>query len=82
MRYGRLKTSPRLQRALKALQDAPGELSTLEWAKAASICAVNSVAAELRANGAEIKCRQVVEDGDRRWYYTLTKSPEGFNAKA
>lgn len=77
MRYGRLKTSPRLQRALKALQDAPGELSTLEWAKAANICAVNSIAAELRANGADISCRQIVQDGQRRWFYLLAKSPEG-----
>ncbi|WP_299370496.1 hypothetical protein [uncultured Tateyamaria sp.] len=77
MRYGRLKSSPRLQRALKALQDAQGELSTMQWAQAAKICAVSSVAAELRANGAQISCRQATEDGQRRWYYTLLKSPEG-----
>ena len=78
MRYGRLSTSPRLQRALKALQTADGELSTMELAQRAKICAVNSVVAELRANGAEILCRRAHKDGQRRWYYTLTKSPKGY----
>ncbi len=37
---------------------------------------MNSVIAELRENGVEITCRQVVEHGERRFYYTLVKSPE------
>ena len=80
MHYGRLKTSPRLQRALHALQRANGELSTMELAKRARICAVNSVIAELRANGAEITCRTAHDGKQRRWFYTLVKSPKGYDA--
>ncbi|MCZ4258646.1 hypothetical protein O4H53_24155 [Sulfitobacter sp. G21635-S1] len=76
MHHGRLSSSPRLQRALRALQAANGEISTRELAERAEICAVNSTIAELRANGAEINCRQEVKDGKRRFYYTLLKSPE------
>ncbi|APE43623.1 hypothetical protein BOO69_09510 [Sulfitobacter alexandrii] len=76
MHHGKLSTSPRLRRALRALQHAKGELSTRDLAEQADICAVNSTIAELRANGAEITCRQEVKDGQRRFYYTLTKSPE------
>ena len=79
--HGNLSTCPRLKRALRALQDASGALSTQELAFEAGICAVNSVIAELRENGAEIICQQRVnEDGQRRWLYTLIKSPEGYDA--
>lgn len=81
MNYGRLATSPRLQRALRALQRAEGEISTMELARRARICAVNSVVAELRRNGAKINCRQVTEGKKRRWFYTLIASPEGYHAK-
>lgn len=76
MHHATLKSSPRLQRALRALQAANGEISTMELIKEAGICAVNSVIAELRANGAEINCRQEVKDGQRRFYYTLLKAPK------
>ena len=76
MHHGRLSTSPRLQRALRVLQAADGEISTYELSRQADVCAVNSVIAELRANGAEITCRQAREDGRMRFYYTLLKSPE------
>jgi len=75
MHFGRLSTSPRLQRTLAVLRRAGGEISTYELARQADICAVNSVIAELRANGAEITCRQEVRDGKRRFFYTLLKSP-------
>lgn len=78
MHYGRLHSSPRLQRALRALQKAKGEISTMELARRARICAVNSVVAELRANGADIKCRTAHDGKQRRWFYTLVKSPEGY----
>lgn len=78
MRYGRLATSARLMRALRALQRADGALSTLELARRARVCAVNSVVAELRANGAEITCRIDTSSGKKRWMYTLTKSPKGY----
>ncbi len=78
MHFGRLSTSSRLQRALKALQQADGEISTMQLARSARICAVNSVVAELRANGADITCRQVVVNRERRFFYTLLKSPKGY----
>lgn len=76
MHYARLSSSPRLQSALRVLQAANGEISTFELSRQAGICAVNSVIAELRANGAEITCRQQVENGQRRFFYTLLKSPK------
>ena len=64
MHHARLQNSPRLRRALKALQGARGrEMSTWELSRAADICAVNSTVAELRENGAEIACRQAFRDG-------------------
>lgn len=75
MHSARLATSPRLQRALRVLQEADGEISTFDLSRLAEICAVNSVISELRANGAEIICRQEVKDGQRRFLYTLSKSP-------
>lgn len=78
MHDARLHTSPRLLRTLKVLQEAQGEMTTYELSRAADICAVNSVIAELRENGAEITCRQAVKDGQRRFYYRLMKSPKGY----
>ena len=71
----KLSSSSRLKRALKALREADGEISTRELLRQADICAVNSVIDELRQNGAEITCRQAHEDGERRFYYTLLKEP-------
>lgn len=80
MRHAKLSKSSRLQRVLKALQEAHGELSTREIIGAANVCAVNSCIAELRENGAEITCRQEVRDGQRVFFYTLVKSPGAKNA--
>ena len=66
-------TSPRLVRTLAALRGAEGEISTWELGRAARVCAVNSVVAGLRAHGFEIRCRQEVQGGQRRFYYTLLK---------
>lgn len=76
MHHARLSSSPRLKRTLIALKRAGGEISTMELIREAQICAVNSVIAELRANGAEIICRQASEDGRRTWFYTLIKAPK------
>jgi hypothetical protein len=57
MRYAHLRTSPRLQRALAALRAHPGGLTTREWIQEADICACNSIAAELKANGIPVECR-------------------------
>lgn len=78
MHHARIHTSPRLRRTLKVLQEAEGPLTTLELSQRAQICAVNSVIAELRENGAEINCWQAVEDCQRRFYYRLLKSPKGY----
>lgn len=76
MHSARLASSPRLRRTLDALEKAGGEISTYELSRRADICAVNSVIAELRENGAEITCRQEVINGRRRFFYTLVKSPD------
>ncbi len=82
MHHARLQNSPRLRRALKALQQAQGtqggEMTTWELSRAADICAVNSTVAELRENGAEIACRQAFRDGRRRFFYRLIRSPKGY----
>ena len=82
MHAARLDKSPRLQAVLHALQAAqPGELSTREIILRTGMCAVNAIVAELRANGAEITCRQEVQpDGRRIWLYRLEKAPETKNA--
>ena len=63
-----LKTSPRLQRALKALKAHPKGLTTWAWGAAARICAPNTVAAELRAQGYPVECRYLGTDGDSKLY--------------
>lgn len=78
MHKGRLTHSPRLRRVLRALQRAEGEISSMDLVKTADVVAPGTAVSELRANGAEITCRQVVEDGQRRFLYTLVKSPEGY----
>lgn len=69
--------SARLQRVLGVLRQ-PGPHSTLEIIALAQVCAVNSIIAELRENGAEIRCQQRVdpETKVRRFYYTMTKEPK------
>ncbi len=81
MHHASLSSSPRLLRTLRVLQEANGELTTYELSRKAEICAVNSVIAELRQNGAEITCRQAVVNGQRRFFYNLIKSPEGYDAR-
>jgi hypothetical protein len=80
MHHARIEYSDRLQRTLRVLQEADGEISTYELTRRAKICALSSVISELRENGAVITCRQVVENGQRRFFYTLIKSPELPNA--
>lgn len=61
--------SERLQRVLSLLSDGR-EHTTLNIIKEADVCAVNSAAAELRANGYVVRCR-CIERG--RWAYQLIK---------
>ena len=70
MRAARLDRSARLQRVHELLRDGR-EHSTLEIVTAARVCAVNSIVAELRANGLDIACRQDRRDGEPVWFYRL-----------
>lgn len=63
-----LSKSQRLQRVLKVLSDTKPH-STREIIRKASVCAVNSIVAELRCNGYMIECRRV---GDK-WFYWMEK---------
>jgi hypothetical protein len=67
-------TSPRLQRALAVLSDGRPH-TTRDMVRRARVMAVNAVVAELRHHGAEITCSQQYVDGQRRFFYTMTKAP-------
>ena len=56
MNQANIKTSQRLRRALAALKAAPEGLTTRQLIQRAKVCAVNSVASELRANGIRVDC--------------------------
>ena len=71
MHAARLERSPRLKRVFDLLADGR-EHSTQDIVREADVCAVNSIIAELRANGLAIECRQVVEPlFGRVWVYRL-----------
>ncbi len=72
MHAARLDRSARLQRVHALLEDGI-ERSTLHIAMSAGVCAVNSCVAELRANGAWIECRRIVNpaDGSRIFLYRM-----------
>lgn len=78
MHSAKLSRSPRLQRALRFLQEAGGPVTTRAIMRGARVCAVNTVIAELRENGAKINCFQIMKNGERRFFYALIKSPEGW----
>ena len=73
MHAARLANSPRLQRVHALLADG-AEHSTMDIVAEARVCAVNSIVAELRVQGAEIACRQIRSHrGDRVWLYSMTR---------
>ena len=73
MHAARLDQSDRLRRTLDVLDDGK-EHSTLDLVMLAGVCAVNSVIAELRANGIPIACRQDRDaNGNRIWLYRRLK---------
>ena len=76
MHNARLAKSPRLQRVLTALRQAKGEISSFDLTLKAKTPAIGTCISELRANGADINCRQTHEDGQTRFYYSLIKDPE------
>lgn len=71
--YGKIETSPRLQRVHLLLSDGHWH-STREIMRAADVCAVNTVIAELRANGYDIMTRCV---GQGRYEYQLLIEGQG-----
>ena len=75
MHAAKLSRSNRLQRVHRLLRDGR-ERSTLEIVEGARVCAVNAVIAELRANGAQITCRQIHNPatGARLWLYRLVRA--------
>ncbi|TQV63942.1 MAG: hypothetical protein FNT29_06075 [Halothiobacillaceae bacterium] len=77
MKAAKLETSDRLKRVHDLLKRG-GEYSTMQIVQQAQVCAVNSIAAELRVNGVPVKSRlEVVPNpcgapgGVRLWYYSL-----------
>jgi hypothetical protein len=66
MHAARLEHSERLRRVLAVLADGR-EHTTYEIVHAAQVCAVNSIIAELRANGRRIHCARRAD----RWYYRM-----------
>lgn len=67
MHHARIQASPRLQRVAAVLADGRAH-STLDIVQAAHVCAVNSIIAELRANGWHIACTR---RGDVWWYQAI-----------
>lgn len=66
MHHARLSKSTRLQRVARLLSD--GKLySTRQIIRAARVCAVNSVVAELRENGKHIECARI----GKNWFYRM-----------
>lgn len=57
MNFARLDKSERLQRVLRLLRDRKW-YSTRTIIRKANVCAVNSIASELRSNGYRIDCRR------------------------
>jgi len=58
MHAAKLENSPRLQRVLAFLR-RNGPATTLQICQACTVCAVNSIIDELRANGYTIMCQAV-----------------------
>jgi hypothetical protein len=66
MHSAKLSKSPRLQRVFNVLLDGKPH-TTRNIIRKASVCAVNSIIAELRVNGVNIDCRR---EGDV-WKYWI-----------
>lgn len=70
MHAARIEHSDRLQRVLALLADGRPR-TTLDIVTEARVCAVNSIAAELRANGVPVVCQR---QGDIWWYWIEQES--------
>jgi hypothetical protein len=69
MHSAKIENSGRLQRVLKVLSDGKKH-TTRDLIRKASVCAVNSIVAELRANGFAIDC----ERSGNKWSYWLVEA--------
>ena len=69
MHAAKIQKSDRLQRVYKLLNRPSMNkwYSTMEIIKYAKVCAVNSIVAELRANGKDIQCKRT----GNVWRYRL-----------
>lgn len=76
----KLENSPRLQRLLSFLQERGDVWATSRTIRrATNVEAVHTAIAELRANGAVIRCERRQVGGKNRPVYRLDKSPEGWS---
>lgn len=66
MNYALIENSIRLQKVARVLKDKKWH-STMDIIKRAEVCAVNSIIAELRMNGFDIKCKRDAN----KWLYQL-----------
>lgn len=74
MHAAKIEDSPRLQKVRDFLR-RQGSATTFEIIQGCQVCAVNSIIAELRANGFTIACTAV--KGQRGVYrYTLQEAPQ------
>ncbi len=71
MHAAKIETSERLQKVDLFLDDGHWH-STMEIIQRCYACAVNSIIAELRANGRAIECEQ----RGRIWYYRKKMNPQ------
>ena len=71
MHAAKLDKSERLQRFIEALKDGPK--TTRELIEVTGLCAINSIAAECRANGIKVDCtyKGTTENGARIYQYEL-----------
>ena len=75
MHPARLASSERLQRVLGVLK-ACGDQGVTSWSlmQMARVVAPATAISELRHQGYEVRCEQVMRDGKRVWKYTLQGS--------
>lgn len=78
MNHATLAKSERLSRVLAMLRRRGGRgATTREIIAEAQVCAVNSIVAEIRANGVDVLCEYegTTEDGSRVYRYVIPGLP-------
>lgn len=73
MHAARIEHSDRLRRVYALLRDGRPR-TTLDIVREAGVCAVNSIVAELRANGVDVVCQRA---GNLWWYWLAATSDIG-----